>query len=73
MIRDVTRSIGLEDSRFSFQVFDCAQIPFPDNSFDLVIANHMLFYCDDISKICKKSGEFKSKGKFLGSTYGNNL
>jgi Methylase involved in ubiquinone/menaquinone biosynthesis len=72
MIRDVRRSIGLEDSRFSFQVFDCAQIPFPDNSFDLVIANHMLFYCDDISKICKEIRRvLNPKGKFLGSTYGN--
>lgn len=50
MLRDARRSIGPEDSRFSFQVLDCHQIPFDDNSFDLVIANHVLFYCNDISQ-----------------------
>ena len=43
MIRDVRRNIGMEDSRFSFLTFDCQNIPFPNQSFDLVIANHVLF------------------------------
>ena len=42
MIRDVRRCVG-NDPRFSFRVFDCHQIPFEAEAFDLVIANHVLF------------------------------
>ena len=52
MLRDARRAIGMEDSRFTFQVFDCHQIPCEDESFDLVLANHVLFYCDDVSQVC---------------------
>ena len=43
MLRDARRAIGRKDSRFSFEAFDCARIPHEDRSFDLVIANHVLF------------------------------
>lgn len=43
MLRDARRAIGRKDSRFSFEAFDCAGIPHEDRSFDLVIANHVLF------------------------------
>ncbi len=56
MLRDARRSIGSEDTRFTFQVFDAHEIPFADETFDLVIANHVLFYCDDILKVCRESG-----------------
>lgn len=70
MLRDVRRRIG-SDSRFSFQAFDCHQIPFVSDSFDLVIANHVLFYCDDIAKVCREvSRILVPGGRFLCSTYG---
>lgn len=70
MLRDVRRRIG-SDSRFSFQAFDCHRIPFVSDSFDLVIANHVLFYCDDIAKVCREvSRILVPGGKFLCSTYG---
>ena len=73
MIRDAKRAIGTDDSRFCFQVFDAHHIPFEAQSFDLVIANHMLFYCNDISKICSETKRvLKPEGKFLCSTYGKN-
>lgn len=72
MLRDARRSIGSSDSRFSFQVFDCHQIPFASESFDLVIANHVLFYCQDISKVCQEvSRVLRPGGRFLCSTYGS--
>ena len=43
MLRDARRSIGSEDTRFTFQVFDAHEIPFADETFDPVIANHVLF------------------------------
>ena len=70
MLRDVRRRIG-SDSRFSFQAFDCHRIPFVSDSFDLVIANHVLFYCDDIAKVCREvSRILVPGGRFLCSTYG---
>ena len=54
MLRDARRNIGPQDSRFSFRAFDCARIPFPDQSFDLVIANHVLFYCKDLLHSCRE-------------------
>ena len=70
MLRDVRRRIG-SDSRFSFQAFDCHRIPFVSDSFDLVIANHVLFYCDDIAKVCREvSPILVPGGRFLCSTYG---
>ena len=70
MLRDVRRRIG-SDSRFSFQAFDCHRIPFVSDSFDLVIANHALFYCDDIAKVCREvSRILVPGGRFLCSTYG---
>lgn len=71
MLRDARRNIGQEDSRFLFHCFDCHQIPFPPQSFDLVIANHLLFYCQDISQVCQEIARvLKPKGRFLCSTYG---
>lgn len=72
MLRDARRSIGSADSRFSFQVFDCHQIPFESETFDLVIANHVLFYCQDIPRVCQEvSRVLRPGGCFLCSTYGN--
>ena len=73
MLRDARRAIGMDDSRFTFQVFDCHQIPCADESFDLVVANHVLFYCDDISQVCQEVRRvLKPGGCFLCSTYGRN-
>ena len=54
MLRDARRTIGADDSRFRFRVFDAGRIPYDEDSFDLVIANHVLFYCEDIPKVCKE-------------------
>ena len=71
MIRDVRRRFPGEEKQFSFETFDCHQIPYSDNSFDLVIANHLLFYCDDIHKVCSEVLRvLKPNGIFICSTYG---
>lgn len=73
MLRDAKRLIGPNDVRFTFQAFDCHEIPFPDQTFDLVIANHLLFYCEDIPKVCTEIQRvLKSSAMFLCSTYGKN-
>ncbi len=71
MLRDARRNIGGEDPRFSYQVVDCHTLPFENDSFDLIIANHVLFYCDDMSAACGEIARvLKPSGTFLSSTYG---
>lgn len=71
MLRDARRNIGGEDTRFSYQVLDCHTLPFENDSFDLIIANHVLFYCEDMSAACSEIVRvLKPSGTFLGSTYG---
>lgn len=83
MLRDTRREIdrlceeaygsGKCDLRFEYDAFDCHQIPYSENQFDLILANHVLFYCEDIDKVL---GEIyrvlKPGGIFIGSTYGKN-
>lgn len=72
MLRDVQRELG-EDEQFSYERFDCNEIPYGEAEFDLVIANHVLFYCEDIPQVlseCKRV--LRPNGQFLCSTYGRN-
>ncbi|MDD2958202.1 MAG: methyltransferase domain-containing protein [Lachnospiraceae bacterium] len=72
MLRDARRAIGGNDSRFSFQTFDCHKIPLEDERYDLVIANHVLFYCCDIPRVCREVQRvLKPGGRFLCSAYGS--
>lgn len=71
MLRDARRTVGAADSRFSFAAFDCHKIPFADQSFDLVLANHVLFYCADISAVCQEICRvLKPDGRLIAGTYG---
>lgn len=72
MIRDAKRNVGGADNRFSFQCFDCTHIPYADCSFDRVIANHLLFYCDNLSKVLSEIQRvIVPGGSFICSTYGS--
>ncbi len=71
MIRDIRRNLG-SDERFSYETFDCHKIPAKARTYDLIIANHLLFYCDDIEQVCKEIKRvLKPSGVFLCSTYGS--
>ncbi len=83
MVRDVRRTINAEWKRteneeedenpFAFRTFDCKKIPFPAESFDLVIANHVLFYCDNIPKVLHEiSRVLVPGGRLIAATYGRN-
>lgn len=57
--------------QISFAVFDCQKIPYEDASFDLVVANHLLFYCGNMEQVCREVKRvLKPGGRFVCSTYG---
>lgn len=71
MIREIHRDDRLEGGYFSFEVADAHKIPHEDESFDLVIANHMLFYCEDIPGVLREVRRvLRRGGRFVCSTYG---
>lgn len=72
MLRDARRTLGIQDKRFTFEVMDCQDIPYGDNVFDLVIADHVLFYCEEIEKALGEIRRvLKPGGILVCSTYGN--
>lgn len=55
----------------SFQVVDIQDIPFPDDSFDVVIANMMLYHVPDLHRgLAEVRRVLKSGGSFYCATYG---
>ena len=55
-----------------YQKVDIQEIPFPDNCFDVVIANQMLYHVPDLSKaISEVYRVLRRGGKFYASTNGN--
>lgn len=69
MIRDAKRSIG-SDERFYFDVMDAHQIHAPDSSADLILANHVLFYCESLKQVFREVKRvLKADGVFVCSTY----
>lgn len=78
MLRDTRRELEcLQKEKhgaqsFKYNSFDCHYIPYEDKSFDFVIANHVLFYCQDIKKVLSEvSRVLKPKGTFVCSSYGS--
>lgn len=76
MVSDARRTLKETDKNskgmFTCKIFPCEQISYPEESFDLVIANHLLFYCKDIAtalgEICRV---LKPGGTLICSTYGS--
>ena len=63
---------GILDSNFEFMTFDANDIPLEDESVDMVIANHMLFYFDKPDKVLSEIKRvLKPEGVLFASTYGS--
>lgn len=70
MIHDAKENLkGL--SQFTYHQFDAHHIPYKDHSFDVVIANHVMFYLKDIPQALQEIKRvLKKGGLFYVSTYG---
>lgn len=71
MIRDVRKVFGADRKYLRLLSCDCQAVPFEDNTFDLVVANHVLFYCRDVEKACREIYRvLKPGGRVIAATYG---
>lgn len=67
MIDLVKQKLGNE---YNYIVIDCQSIPFKNNYFDTIIANHVLFYLNDLQLgLSEITRVLKSNGTFYCSTY----
>lgn len=70
MVEEVRNKLG---SDFNCIVADAEKIPFKDSYFDTIIANHVLFYLNDLNLGLKEiSRVLKPDGILYCSTYGKN-
>ncbi len=70
MVKEVRDKYG---SQFNCIVVDCEQIPFKDNYFDCIIANHVLFYLNDLDQGLREIRRvLRPNGILYCSTYGQN-
>lgn len=62
-----------KNKNFSFQLADIQKIPFADNEFDTVIANHMLYHVPNLSRALSEIKRvLKEDGLFYSTTTGKN-
>ncbi len=71
MIRDAEERFKMVPGHVSFEVFDCRQIPKPEESYDAVAANHVLFYLTNLdAALSQVQRILRPEGVFYCSTYG---
>lgn len=72
MIETAKQLVG-QKSAITYTVIDIQNIPFPDNSFDIVIANMMLYHVPDLDKgLSEVKRVLKTNGTFYCATLGEN-
>jgi ubiquinone/menaquinone biosynthesis C-methylase UbiE len=68
MVAEAKASLG-HDARFSFRQIHAEKLELPDESFDAVIANHMLYHVEDRPRALREiSRVLKPGGKLLAAT-----
>jgi len=71
MLRNVKGKFKSKEKYFTYNCFDFQEIPYADSSFDVVIANNVLFYAKDREKVISELHRvLKKGGLFCCSTYG---
>lgn len=71
MLADAKDNLQEDAEKFKFKLVDANNITFNEESFDMVIANHVLFYCSDREKVFSEIRRvLKPGGYFYCSTVG---
>jgi ubiquinone/menaquinone biosynthesis C-methylase UbiE len=73
MLDDAHKVLGDDSKRFEFKVMDAQKITYPNDSFDIAIANLMLYHVPDREKtISEISRILKPEGALYATTYSTN-
>lgn len=71
MVDAAWRNLVVTGHNFKFEQIDAQSIPYPDESFDAVIANHMLYHVPDRPKAIQEiSRVLKPDGHLIATTVG---
>ncbi len=71
MLEQAQRNLATARHAFHFQQIDAQNIPFPDNTFDAVIANHMLYHVpDQLQVLTEIYRVLRNNGCILAATNG---
>ena len=72
MLEEAKRNTsGIKNVNFKYICGDVQKLPFIDGTFDVVIANHMLYHVPDIDLALREFNRvLKHNGKFFSSTFG---
>jgi ubiquinone/menaquinone biosynthesis C-methylase UbiE len=71
MINDAKLNLDGYNKNFNFKIVDPNNIAYKDESFDIIIANHILFYMNDLDKVLSEIKRvLKVGGRFYCSTIG---
>jgi ubiquinone/menaquinone biosynthesis C-methylase UbiE len=71
MLSEARAALSVVKHAFDFRRIDAQDIPFPDESFDAVLAMHMLFHVPDLSKAFSEiSRVLRPEGVLVASTNG---
>ena len=72
MVTAAWRNMAVTDRAFKHEQIDAQSIPYPDENFDIVIANHMLFHLPDRPKsLAEIRRVLKSGGYLVATTVGD--
>ena len=73
MLDSAWRNLVVTGRNYKFKEIDAQEIPFEDETFDAVIANHMLYHVPDRPKaIAEIKRVLKTGGHFFATTVGDN-
>lgn len=73
MLDSAWRNLVVTGRAYNFKEIDAQSIPFADETFDVVIANHMLYHVPDRAKaLAEIKRVLKTGGHFFATTVGDN-
>ncbi|HKJ40242.1 MAG TPA: class I SAM-dependent methyltransferase, partial [Anaerolineales bacterium] len=73
MLDSAWRNLVVTGRSYQFKEIDAQEIPFEDETFDAVIANHMLYHVPDrVKAITEIKRVLKTGGRFVATTVGIN-
>ncbi len=73
MVGEAQEALANTAAEFQFETADIQELPYADNSFDIVVANHMLYHVPDLSRgLSEIKRVLKPNGRFFAATNGNN-